>query len=175
MVMDTDEVSSVAGPRWRLDLRVLARSESLVTVRRSLAALAISPELLHDARLLVSELVGNSIRHSGLRADEYVRIDVDRSGARLRVTVHDRLSSSAPIPVADPIGTLPVAASGWGLFIVDRLASRWGTNEAGYWFELQLDGNERHPEVHQDVDASGDQAGPSNRIHSAPKPDHNQR
>ena len=28
------------------------------------------------------------------------------------------------------------AASGWGLFLVDRLASRWGTDEAGYWFEL---------------------------------------
>ena len=38
-------------------------------------------------------------------------------------------------------GPRPGADSGWGLFIVDRLASRWGTDESGYWFEL--DGFER--------------------------------
>jgi anti-sigma regulatory factor (Ser/Thr protein kinase) len=105
-------------------------------VRRALGTLAISSELLDDARLLVSELVGNSIRHSGLRPDEYVHIDAIWSGARLRVTVHDRPRPSDPRPVAGSIRPPPGAASGWGLFLVDRLASRWGTDEAGYWFEL---------------------------------------
>lgn len=130
-----------AGSSLRLNLRVRARTESLIEVRRSLGALAMPSELLDDARLLVSELVGNSIRHSGLRADEYVRIDADWSGARLRVAVHDRPRPSASLPVVGSIRPRPGAASGWGLFIVDRLASRWGTDETGYWFEL--DGTQR--------------------------------
>ena len=119
-----------------MDLSVLATPESLAEVRRSLGALAIPPELLDDARLIVTDLVGNSIRHSGLRRDEQVRITADWSGASLRVVVRDRPRPFARASVAGTIRPGPGAESGWGLYIVDRLASRWGTNEVGYWFEL---------------------------------------
>lgn len=141
MMMSENGASPEARSIVRLNIRVPARSESLAEVRRSLGSLAIPPELLDDARVLVSELVGNSIRHSGLQADEYVRIEADWSGVRLRVTVHDRPRPASPAPVAGSIRPRPGAASGWGLFLVDRLASRWGTDEAGYWFEL--DGTRR--------------------------------
>ena len=136
-MMDANGVSPDIEPRWRLDLRVRADSASLAEVRRSLGLLAIPPELLDDAKVLVSELVANSVAHSGLRADEYVRITAEWSGARLRVAVHDRPRPLAPPPVAGTIRPRPGAESGWGLFIVDRLASRWGTDNAGYWFELE--------------------------------------
>ena len=126
-----------ARSRRRLALSVRAIPESLAEVRRSLGALEIPPGLLEDARLLTSELVGNSIRHSGMREDEYVDITAEGSGARLRVAVHDRPRPPPPRSIAGSIRPLPGAASGWGLFIVDRLASRWGTDEAGYWFELE--------------------------------------
>lgn len=139
MMVEANGISPEAGPRRRLDLRVRASSESLADVRRSLGSLAIPPELLDDARVLVSELVGNSVRHSGLRADEFVRVTAEWSGVRLRVAVHDRPRDPAHPPVVGAIRPRPGAESGWGLFIVDRLASRWGTDTAGYWFELDGD------------------------------------
>jgi len=137
--MEANGVSPEAWSRQRLDLHVRASSKSLHEVRGSLASLAIPPELLDDARVLLSELVGNSIRHSGLQADEYVHITAEWSEARLRIAVHDRPRSAAPPPVAGSIRPRPGAESGWGLFIVDRLASRWGTDGTGYWFELDGD------------------------------------
>jgi anti-sigma regulatory factor (Ser/Thr protein kinase) len=135
-MMNTDDVSAEGQRRSRLDLRVRATPESLAEVRRSIESLAVPPALLDDAKVLLSELVGNSVRHSGLQADEFVHVTAEWSGARLRVVVHDRAHPSAPRPVAGVIRPPPGAESGWGLFIVDRLASRWGTDGAGYWFEL---------------------------------------
>ncbi len=138
-MVDADSIAPEPEPRSQLDLRVPASSESLAEVRRSLEALAIPPELLDDARVIVSELVGNSVRHSGLRADEHVHITAEWSGSRLRVAVHDRAQPSTPLAVPATIRPRPGAESGWGLFIVDRLASRWGTDKTGYWFELDED------------------------------------
>jgi anti-sigma regulatory factor (Ser/Thr protein kinase) len=128
----------------RLDLSVPASPESLAEVRRSLETLAIPSNLVEDARLIVTELVGNSIRHSGLRPHEQVGITAEWSGTRLRVAVRDRSRPKAPSPVAGTIRPRAGAESGWGLFIVDRLATRWGTDEAGYWFEL--DGRRTGPD-----------------------------
>ena len=139
MKVDPHDVSPEPEPRWRLDLRVRASSGSVMGVRRSFGTLAIPPDVLDDAKVLVSELFANSVRHSGLQADEYVHITAEWSGVRLRVAVHDRFHPSAPLPVVGAIRPLPGAESGWGLFIVDRLASRWGVDKAGYWFELDGD------------------------------------
>jgi anti-sigma regulatory factor (Ser/Thr protein kinase) len=123
-------------PRWRLDLNVPASSGSLAEVRQALGTLAIPADVLEDAKVLVSELVGNSVKHAGLHVDDQVQVTAEWSGERLRVTVHDQPRPPTPPPVAAAIRPRPGAESGWGLFIVDRLASRWGTDEAGYWFEL---------------------------------------
>ena len=82
MTVGASGVSPEQGKRLHLDLRVPATPESLAEVRRSLETLAIPPELLDDAKLIVTELVGNSIRHSGLKRDEQVRITADWSRAR---------------------------------------------------------------------------------------------
>jgi anti-sigma regulatory factor (Ser/Thr protein kinase) len=134
--MGANGVSHEPGRTRRLDLSVPASPESLAEVRRSLERLAIPSDLLEDARLIVTELVGNSVRHSGLGPDEHVGITAEWSGARLRVAVRDRSRPKAPSPVAGTIRPRAGAESGWGLFIVDRLASRWGTDDSGYWFEL---------------------------------------
>ena len=136
MIVGANGVSREQGKGLHLDLSVLATPESLAEVRRSLGTLAIPPELLDDARLIVTELVANSIRHAGLSLDELVRITADWSGASLRVVVRDRPRPFARASVAGTIRPDPGAESGWGLYIVDRLASRWGTNDVGYWFEL---------------------------------------
>ena len=109
-------------------------------MRRALGTLAIPADVLEDAKVLVSELVGNSVKHAGLNVDDHVHVTAEWSGERLRVTVHDRDRPWMP-PVAAAIRPRPGANSGWGLFIVDQLASRWGTDESGYWFELEIVSN----------------------------------
>jgi anti-sigma regulatory factor (Ser/Thr protein kinase) len=136
LIVEASDVSRMTEPQRRLDLKVRAGSGSLADVRRAFGTLAIPSDVLEDAKVLVSELVGNSVKHAGLNLDDHVHVTAEWSGQRLRVTVHDRVRPSTPPPIAAAIRPRPGADSGWGLFIVDRLASRWGTDESGYWFEL---------------------------------------
>jgi serine/threonine-protein kinase RsbW len=111
-------------------------------VRQSLEELGLPLALLADARLLLNELVTNSIRHSGLGPEDQVRVSAVWSGTRLRVDVYDRAGARGPSPVVGSIRPPPGAQSGWGLYMVDRVATRWGAVPGRYWFELELDRNE---------------------------------
>jgi anti-sigma regulatory factor (Ser/Thr protein kinase) len=93
--------------------------------------------LAFDAQLLVSELVSNSVRHAGLGRDDLIRVTVDWSGGRLKVHVRDTRRGMGLAGVSGSIRPAPGAESGWGLYLVDRVASRWGTTAGGYWFELR--------------------------------------
>jgi hypothetical protein len=84
----------------------------------------------------VSELVTNSVRHARLATGELIRLNVDWSGTRLRVHVHDGGRRGGRLAASGSIRPTPAAESGWGLYLVDRLASRWGLDTDGYWFEL---------------------------------------
>jgi anti-sigma regulatory factor (Ser/Thr protein kinase) len=97
------------------------------------------PETLGDSqrgalRLLVSELVTNSVRH--VRSDRPVVLAV-RIGSRvIRVEVHDGGAGFEP-GKPEPRG----ADGGFGLFLVERMASRWGVDTRDgtrVWFELDL-------------------------------------
>ena len=65
---------SECGNQVRLDLLVPATPRILPEVRRALGELALPASVLDDARLLVSELVTNSIRHAGLHSEDQIRI-----------------------------------------------------------------------------------------------------
>lgn len=121
----------------RLDLRLEARPENVVIVRRALEGMGLPPGLLEDAKLLSSELVTNSVRHAGLRPEDQIRVTAEWS-TTLRVVVRDG-ASPAGSAVAGAIRPAPGAHSGFGLYLVDQIASRWGTNLGGrgYWFELR--------------------------------------
>ena len=123
----------------RLDLRVTARPENVFVVRRAIEALDMPDRLIEDAKLLASELITNSIRHAGLGPEDQVRIRAAWSGTKLRVDVFDRRGRLGPAPIAGSIRPLPGAESGWGLYLVDHLASRWGAMGGRYWFELELE------------------------------------
>jgi anti-sigma regulatory factor (Ser/Thr protein kinase) len=125
------------------DLRVKAQfsggPRAVRTARRMVERFAqvLEPDLLHETRLLVSELVTNCVRHGRAGdADQIVLRAQVRSGV-LSVEVADRGPGFAPRPperdLEDP--------SGWGLFLVDRLADRWGVatgEETRVWFERSL-------------------------------------
>lgn len=92
---------------------------------------SLDRQLAEDIRLLVSELVTNSLRHTG-SAD--IELEVWRSDQLVRVAVSDQ---GAGFDLGEP--PQPGDASGWGLFMVDRLADRWGVERNGdtrVWFEL---------------------------------------
>jgi len=136
--MGQDHAASADGATWRLELSVPPSLSALEEVRRSFDAFRLPQDIRDDAQLLVTELVSNSIRHAGLQADERIRIWAGWSGRRLKVVVRDR-DQGRPARVAGSIRPAPGAESGWGLFIVNQLASRWGAihdGGAGYWFEL---------------------------------------
>jgi len=130
---------SAASGRQQFDLHVPADLRIVSSVRRSLEDLGLPPTLLGDAKLLASELITNSIRHAGLGPEDQVRIRAAWSGTKLRVDVFDRGGRLGPDPIAGSIRPLPGAESGWGLYLVDHLASRWGAMGGRYWFELELE------------------------------------
>jgi anti-sigma regulatory factor (Ser/Thr protein kinase) len=120
-----------------LDLRLSPGPRAPAEARRSLGARLgrVDAELLEKLRLLVSELVSNSVRHAALEEDDHIRLSVWERGDRVRVEVTDPGDGFTP-PVPDPD---PLNPSGWGLYLVDRLADRWGvaTNgETRVWFEV---------------------------------------
>jgi anti-sigma regulatory factor (Ser/Thr protein kinase) len=121
----------------RLELHVRATPKAPAQARRALQQLELPLPLADAARLAVSELVTNSVRHAGLGPDDLIHITADWSGTRLRVQVRDGGRGRRPAQVPASIRPAPGAESGWGLYLVDRLTSRWGTLADGYWFELQ--------------------------------------
>ncbi|HEY6681298.1 MAG TPA: ATP-binding protein [Actinomycetota bacterium] len=142
--MGQQGAASAAGTTWRLELSVPPDLSALAEVRRSFDAFGLPPRVRENAQLLVTELLSNSIRHAELRADERIQIWAGWSGRRLKVIVRDRDHSqpgqpSQPVGIAGSIRPAPGAESGWGLFIVNQLATRWGAirdGGPGYWFEL---------------------------------------
>ncbi len=96
----------------------------------------LSDRTIEDARLLISELVTNSLRHASLRPDQPIEITFEIDGRRLHVEVVDHGSGFAPAPGA----LATVRGSGWGLVLVAELATTWGTSSNGdtrVWFELE--------------------------------------
>ncbi|HEX3317532.1 MAG TPA: ATP-binding protein [Solirubrobacteraceae bacterium] len=110
--------------------------------RRALGGLAtlVDRHRLDDISLLVSELVTNGVRHGGAGEGDVLELTVLRNGSRLRVVVTDAgpgfEGRARPRERADEAG-------GWGLFLVERLADRWGVERDGaataVWFELGID------------------------------------
>lgn len=91
--------------------------------------------VLDDIRLLVSELVTNAIRHADAPSGGAVEITVSIDDGRVRVEVADPGSGFDPQPRDDEMSR----PGGWGLYLVDRIADRWGVirnHVTRVWFEI---------------------------------------
>jgi anti-sigma regulatory factor (Ser/Thr protein kinase) len=122
--------------RRELDLRIPAEPNAAAEARDTVRAALVRarPEVCEDVRLLVSELVTNSLRHGGLLPQDEVRIHVRATTEAIRVEVADQGRGFDPAGV-----TGPREAGGYGLILVKRIASRWGVDPAdgvSVWFEL---------------------------------------
>jgi anti-sigma regulatory factor (Ser/Thr protein kinase) len=119
-----------------ISLRLRGGPEAAARARRALSKLRadLDPPLMETLRLLVTELVSNSVRHA--RADTVIlKVLVGRTVVLTEVT--DEGPGFDPEDTGKP-GT---EDSGWGLFLVERLAQRWGVSQQDeatkVWFELR--------------------------------------
>jgi anti-sigma regulatory factor (Ser/Thr protein kinase) len=105
--------------------------------RHSLDALigSVPPALLMDLRILMSEFVTNTVRHSGRAEGDPITVRVERVDEHVRIEVEDGGTGFAPVFKTPD----PSRSDGWGLYIVDRLADRWGVAPKGVvWAEVDL-------------------------------------
>lgn len=107
--------------------------------RNALLALEerLDGRVLDDIRLLVSELVTNAVRHADAPDGGKVGLDVTIEQSRVRVEVADAGIGFEPQPRDDEMSR----PGGWGLYLVDKIADRWGVvrNRMNrVWFEIAL-------------------------------------
>jgi anti-sigma regulatory factor (Ser/Thr protein kinase) len=120
-----------------IDLKLRPTPGAVPNARKALDALddQVSAQTLDDLRLLVSELVTNSVRHAGLVQSQSIELKVKLLPETVRVEVNDQGSGFQPTPRTAQSDD----RSGWGLYLVSRLADRWGVTSDGdtrVWFEL---------------------------------------
>lgn len=126
--------------RWELtELRMTLLPDEFAPgkARKALEATAtgVPTRVLADASLMTSELVMNSVQHG---ADDLVGIELflQAGGKLLRVEVSELAGKSVP-ERRDPD-----ESGGYGLALVDTLASRWGTEVRDdvrcTWFDLDV-------------------------------------
>lgn len=137
----------------RVDLWFAASPHAIQATRAALDTLGqhLEARLLGDARLLVSELVTNSVLHSGAGAETSMGLSLLLCKDRLQVTVADQGVGFDPAAVPPPD---PERVGGWGLYLVNKLSRRWGVGAAPdnsaapnmleeasnrVWFELPRD------------------------------------
>jgi anti-sigma regulatory factor (Ser/Thr protein kinase) len=119
-----------------LNLRLDTGPDAAAKARRALARLRgdLDPPLMETLRLLVTELVTNSVKHTGAHTVE-LTVQVGSS------TVWTEVTDAGPGFDPAATGSPHRDHTGWGLFLVERLAERWGVAGNGrgtnVWFELQ--------------------------------------
>ncbi|MFJ3641615.1 SpoIIE family protein phosphatase [Streptomyces sp. NPDC090108] len=121
---------------WRFDAdpREVGRARGLVA--DLLTEWRMPPQTVETARLLVSEVVTNAVRHGGAGP---VGLRLIRTDALLFEVTDDEPALPAMV------GAGPGDESGRGMRVVSRLAREWGANATGHrktvWFEQAVTGH----------------------------------
>ena len=121
----------------RISLDLPPEPDSIPRARRALQDVksTLDPVTFLNVRLLVSELVTNAVRHVPADRADTIHLEIERTDEHIRVEVVDRGEGFVPRPRADSEDR----ASGWGLNILAKVASRWGVENddgARVWFEI---------------------------------------
>lgn len=121
------------------EVRLPNRPESAKTARLLAEAVLhgkwhLPAQFTEHGVLLVSELVGNAVRHTGAAR---FGLRMHRGRGRVRVEVRD---PSRGLPCLLPVQDLDT--SGRGLWLVERLSDRWGVDlqprGKTTWFEMRV-------------------------------------
>ena len=107
------------------------RPESARLARRALASHGLHEDVEHTVTLLATEIVGNAVRHAGLRGDQRIVFFARLAEDFARVEVADQGEGFDPETVE---------TEGFGLRLLAKLANRWGCDctDRGckVWFEV---------------------------------------
>ena len=110
-------------------MRVPWRAASVALVRKAvvddLATREVSPAVIDEAEIVISELVSNAVRHARPLSDGNLRVHWKVKTGVVEVEVTDGGGDSTPRPAPRTIW----APSGRGLRIVRSLAHEWGVTE----------------------------------------------
>jgi anti-sigma regulatory factor (Ser/Thr protein kinase) len=93
----------------------------------------VNPALIGDTKLLVSELITNSVKYGG---GGPVTLEVKSADPnQMRVEVIDQGSGFVPVARSKP----KTEVGGWGLHLVETLSEHWGVYEGSthVWFEVR--------------------------------------
>ena len=117
-----------------ISLRIAGGPDAPSDARRALRRFhpELTPELIQTATLLTSELVSNAVRHGRAEA---IAFHCQLTLSHVRIEVADEGPAFQP----EPSPLEPDRTYGWGLFLVDQLADRWGvadTRTTKVWFEI---------------------------------------
>jgi len=127
------EVSPQAQDLIRLEVRCNRDAPSLV--REAVDNALNGGAIREDARLIASELVTNAVRYSGAGPEQLLEFRIRLQPESLIISVHDPCVAGQKAHLRqDPAG-------GYGLRIVDRLATRWGAEHPDgqrVWAELPV-------------------------------------
>jgi anti-sigma regulatory factor (Ser/Thr protein kinase) len=94
---------------------------------------------LRDLHLLTSEVVNNSVVHGGVGEDGWIDLAIALANECVRVSVRDSGSTGEVVPRDPDLEH----GGGFGLFLVESMASRWGAEHDDglvVWFEIELNG-----------------------------------
>ncbi len=119
-----------------------APSVARAAARGRCDGLALSASQRHTLVLLVSEVVSNALLHSNATPESPIILTTSVTDDAIRVTVTDTGDGFTPVS-HKPEGTRGGGArGGYGLYLVDKAARRWGVDRVGgtrVWFELPMD------------------------------------
>ncbi len=122
-----------------LRLRLPCDPSAPSRAREALAELPAVRDCREDALLVVSELATNAVLHSGADPDDELELLAELIPDGIRIAVTDRRTAGGVLETVPRGG--PAGSGGMGLWVVDALSSRWGTesNEVTrVWAELRL-------------------------------------
>jgi serine/threonine-protein kinase RsbW len=110
---------------WSLPFRLTSVPNARRLVSQTLVANGVQPDVVADASSVLSELVGNALRHARALADGGLDISLVVDDGSVLVSVADGGAATVPSIVSPA----PMARSGRGLGIVHTLTRDWGVRE----------------------------------------------
>jgi anti-sigma regulatory factor (Ser/Thr protein kinase) len=127
-VPDAAARSYVSSNVLRVRHEAAAVSAARRQVRRDLTEERLPEPLLDDVEVVLSELMGNAVRHARAIAGGVLLVGWRIADDELTIRVTD----GGSVKRIEPRDSSPMADSGRGLHIVERLATTWGvTDHAG--------------------------------------------
>ena len=102
----------------------------------------VDDDVLDRGLLAMTEVMTNSVKHAQLRPSQLIDVDFELLAAVLRVEVTDNGVGFEP-PAAGPAQG-NAGGGGWGLWLVDQLADRWGvafSHSTRVWLEFDRNGS----------------------------------